>query len=31
MTGGEIAGGLNHAIKQTHGAGWLSESDVILL
>ncbi len=31
MTGGGIAGGLNHAIKQTPGAGWLSESDVILL
>ncbi len=31
MTGGGIAGGLNHAIKQSPGAGWLSESDVILL
>ncbi len=25
MTGGGIAGGLSHAIKQTPGAGWLSE------
>ncbi len=31
MTGGGIAGGLNHAIKHTPRAGWLSESDVILL
>ena len=29
MTEGGIAGGLNHSLKQPHGAGWLSESDVI--
>src|SRR6185437_8082644 len=31
MTGGGIAGGLNHAIKQRVRVGWLSESDVIPL